>query len=139
MSKKVTSGLPLFLIIGIPFALWAGWGLAYSMNGQHENTGTTILFDIILLAALFLGVKLIYAVKDKKITVVPGQGIEFEGQTLAFKDLESLGERDNPSVGSSEYTKYLIVVSHGTKIRLTDNIKPGIAKQLREGLMQSQS
>ena len=91
-----------------------------------------------IFAALFFAVRPIFAAKNKTITIVPNEGLKFDGKTIPFKDLESIVERSNPAPGSTAHTKYLVIESYGTKIRLTDNLTSGIAKQLREEIIRNQ-
>lgn|GEM_PF-4002360 len=128
----------VFLIFGGVFALWIGWWAGYSFE-HRENTLLTIVFDFCSLTFLFFGLKFFYRVENKKITVVPGLGLKFDDKTLAFKDLESIGQRTNPTPGASKRTKFLVVGSYGTCIRLTENVTPGIAHQLEEALISLQS
>lgn len=94
-SRRNTFGFAFLVFIALFPSLYAGWGIQYAIT-HADNLFATLVLDAICYGACILFLRKYFAASKKTITIIPGQVIKFDGKTLPFRDLESIGERLNP-------------------------------------------
>lgn len=114
-----------FVVLGwfIP-GCWLAWKISDSID-RYSATVWVIAYLLVLVLPV---VVIAYAFKrEQTITVIPNQGLKFDGRSLPFDDVQTIGTQ---AKGQRKNNAYVLAVTHGTKVKLTSFVSESLAQAL---------
>lgn len=127
-----TSGLK-WQLISVPFWL-TSCAVTYPFipTNRVRGGGTEVDYLYWIIASGILAILLLVKFRDTKdiITIKPGEGIKFLGNSLPYKDMGIIGVMTHTSGAKS--TSYVYAETNGTQAQITRYVTPELAKAVQK-------